>query len=150
MRHHVILAAPHVLGTCWMNAHLSPEIEEQYFQLWNIVYSEWTAQAYGGKGALFLPTALPCTFIFGNAVWGGARWCVFLTEHRSLFILEATAHGWKVGLHFPHVCHWPWTWRLYLLSGSMCLYICLPLSASCLSHLDNRIPQTPTHILPPW
>lgn len=62
------LQPPHVLGTCWMNTHLSPEIEEQYFQLWIIVYSEWATHTYGGKGALFLPTALPCAFIFGKAV----------------------------------------------------------------------------------
>lgn len=31
----------------------------------------------------------------------------------------------------------------------MCIYICLLLSAFCLSHVDNQIPQTPTHILPP-
>lgn len=77
-----------------------------------------------------------------------AHWCVFLLW----FIWGAKADRWKVVLSFLFPTpspHWSLIQQFYLLSGYRRIYICLLLSAFCLSHVDNRIPQTPTHILPP-
>lgn len=96
------------------------------------------------NGTLFLPAALPCSFISG-ITWRPPHWCVFLPKHGGSFFIWR----WTVGLHFPPRASLPCL-PFYLLSGYIrctSVFLCLLLVSVTSTIRFHKHPLTSFHPL---